>query len=194
MGKADADIADEHGAGFDDEVCGFNVAEKNGGGFESDGFGGNEICGEFAGNFGGSDGDRFVPIESILCRDNKEAGGKGAFDLRTGVNGKGAFGIELAEESAAKDCFADEGFGVEDVAFGVNDEVALGAEVARDGASDVIIAQIDMRTAALAHGGLGGGRGDEFGAAIRTSEGPALDFLDGFRRFRIEDILDLEMP
>jgi hypothetical protein len=108
--------------------------------------------------------------------DNQPPGFETSFNLRTAVDGQRAFSDEFAQEFSLDDRVSHQHFRVEDVALLFHDKEAFGPKILRDRAGDVIVPQIHVVAAPLAHCGFRGDRDLEFGPAIETSDFPSFDF------------------
>ena len=156
-----------------------DVTEENGGGAQPHGAGGAEAGGEFAGDVGIAHEQRLGPEQDGIRRENQLARLEAALDLRGAMNLQ-RVGVELAEELALEDGFTRDGVGVEQAACLLQDDPALGAEVFRERVGDVVILQIHMSAATLAHGGLRRGRNLQFHTALEADD--SLHAAPQFRR------------
>jgi hypothetical protein len=105
----------------------------------------------------------------VSGRDDQPAGGEGAFDPRRRVNLERALGDQFADDPALDYRLGDERIGIHEVTFLFNDQPAVGAEIFDDSLSDLIIAQINVAAAALAHRRFGGDRHVQFRVALKTT-------------------------
>src|SRR5881409_2372797 len=110
----------------------------------------------------------------IFRRNNQPARPETSFDVRGRINRQGSFGGQFAQELPFDDGVAHDDLGVEDVTFRFDDELAFGFEISGNGVGDVIVAQVDMAAAPLAHGGLRADRHLQVGAALEAGDFPDL--------------------
>ena len=104
------------------------------------------------------------------------------------------FRRELPVKFPPNDDLAGDGFGVENVTFWLNYEPALGFEIFGGGVVDVVIVQIQITAALLAHGGLGAGGNIQFRAALEANDPPQIQRARDFFLRRVESFLNVEMP
>src|SRR5438094_986743 len=106
----------------------------------------------------------------ILRRNNEPARLETALEVRCRVKRQRMFRHQLAQKFPPDDGVAHDCFGVENVALGFDHKPAFGLEVAGDGVGDVVIAQVNVAAAALAHGGLGADGHLKCRAALETNQ------------------------
>src|SRR5436305_14621462 len=94
----------------------------------------------------------FGPAEAVSGWDDEARGLECAFDFGPGVNLQRALGGQLAEQPALEDGFADDGIGVEEKAAFFDDEAPFGFEMLGGCVGDLIVPQVDVAAAPLAHG------------------------------------------
>src|SRR5262249_46257532 len=148
---------------------------------------------QFAGDLGRANPQSFAPAEMTARGDHQLPRRKGSLDAGRGVDLQGPLRHQLADEAPFDDRLPDVRVGVQQVALFLDDQPAVGPVILGEGLGDLIIPQVDMAAAALAHGRFGSLGHVQIRAALKTANAPQLN--DGLWRFRdrFNDFPDSEM-
>ena len=129
----------------------------------------------------------------IFGRNDEPARFETPFDVGGRINCQRTFHRQLAQDLPFDDGIAGDGLRVEDVAFRFDDELSFSFEIFGDGVGNMVVAQVDVGAATLAHRGLRAHRHLQFGAAVEAGDFPQL--LRPLRRpgRGLEHILDADV-
>ncbi len=129
------------------------------------------IGGEFAGDFRGGGVDWLFPAKMVCGRNDQRFRFESALDFGGRMDGERTAGGQLAEEPPFDDGVGRNDFGVENVAVRFEGEGALGFEnFWKTAPADGVILQVNVTTAALAHGGLRAEGNFQFRAAFEAGD------------------------
>src|SRR5581483_1293054 len=170
--RAHVDPSHQDRSFFDDEILGFQVSKEPGGCAQDDGFNGMQVGHEFSRDVRSAGVNRFAPAEPVPRGNHQFRRFETALDLCGGMNCQRTLHHQLAEKTSLDHCLGHESFRIEHVAGRFDDERSLGFEVFRDCAGDVIVVEVHVAAAALAHRGLGADGNLEFSAAFETGDAP----------------------
>jgi len=169
---ADFHGADQHGPFFDHKTSCLDIAKKAGGGSEDNRLAGMKIGYELAADFRRHKRQGVRPTKTVADGNDELRRLESAFDFGGVVDFKRALGGKLPQQSALENDFSADGIGVEKKTALFDDKSALGLEILGDGIGDLVIAQVHVAAAPLAHGGLCGERHIQFGATVETRDPP----------------------
>src|SRR5713101_5500699 len=181
--------AHDHGAFLDRQAGRLDPAKKTGRGFQRYRLLGAQIGHQFAADLRGYDGNGLAPMKTAAHRDNLPRGRKVPLDLRPRMDFQGALGRPLPQQPPLEDAFAGDRVRVEEKASGFDQEAAFGPEVFGNGVGNLVVPQIHVAAAPLAHGGLRRERHFQFRRAFETGDASGLTRRRLRPRGRTEDLL-----
>src|SRR5258708_15372329 len=184
---ADFRGAHEYSPSLDYKVAGFDIPEQSRSGFEQDGARAVQVGHQFTSDFRRADAQGFGPAKVVARWHQQPACGEAALDPGGGVDFERALSHNLPNKPPFDDRLADPRVRVEHISLFFDHQPAISAEVFGSSLVDVIIAQIHVAAAALAHGGFSRRGHFQRGPALEADDPPLFNGRLALRGGSMED-------